>query len=181
MLAEEYFHFKQTLENKGILFSYCGQVSESLLAALGETLRRRMAQESTDVNTTRRVFSVFVELVQNVIRYGAEEEAEAAQEALHEGIVVVGHREERYFVVCANLVETREVPRLKERLERLNGMNRDELKLYYMEKLRNGPEDTSLGATVGLIEIMRRATLPVNFDFHDIGNGMTFFCIQVNI
>ena len=67
MLAKEYYSFKKSLDEKGIMVSFSGFVSEGILFSLGEALKQKMTLDETDINTAKKVFSVFVELVLIVI------------------------------------------------------------------------------------------------------------------
>ncbi|GIR33003.1 MAG: hypothetical protein CM15mP45_22990 [Deltaproteobacteria bacterium] len=54
------------------MFCYSGYVTERILIAIGETIKKKLAIEETELGKTKKVFSIFVEGVQNVIRYSAE-------------------------------------------------------------------------------------------------------------
>lgn len=183
MLAEEYYAFKQNLNEKSIIFSFIGYVSESVLVALGDALRQKMALQETDMNTMKRVFSVFVEQVQNIIRYSAERVSGdlGRKVELSSGMITVGAEKGKFFVVCANVVQQDNVQKLKERLEHLKRLDKDEIKAFYKEKLREDPEEDSKGATIGLIEIARRASDPIEFDFMNLDDGHAFFCLKAYI
>ena len=99
MLAKAYLDFRTRLDQEGAVLTYCGFVSESVLTALGETLKRKMAESETDANTTKRVFSVFIEQVQNIIRYSGER-LENVGPQLGAGLVMVGAQDNQFFVVC---------------------------------------------------------------------------------
>ena len=60
-------------------------------------------------------------------------------------------------------------------------MNRDELKAAYKEQLRNGPDSHSKGAGIGFIEIARRASKPIEFDFMDVDGEFAFFALKATI
>ncbi|MGE4281870.1 MAG: hypothetical protein AB7G62_19980, partial [Magnetospirillum sp.] len=60
MLAKQFRAFKSTLDERGIIFSFSGYLSEGILYSLGDALRQKMALEDTDVTTIKKVFSVFV-------------------------------------------------------------------------------------------------------------------------
>jgi len=184
MLAKEYYSFKKSLDEKGIIVSFCGFVSEGILFALGEALKQKMTLDETDVNTTKKVFSVFVEQVQNIIRYSSDRlEGDVGRKVeLGSGTITVGNdRSGKFFIVCSNTVEASDVPVLRERLEILRTLDKDGLKAYYKEKLKEAPEEQSKGATIGLIEIARRASEPIEFDFEDIDENSTFFCLKAYI
>ena len=60
-------------------------------------------------------------------------------------------------------------------------MSPEELKVLYRRKLKEEPEAESQGATLGLIEIARRASSPIEFDFFEVDAQTTFYCIRVFI
>ena len=47
-------------------------------------------------------------------------------------------------------------------------MNKEELRALYKEQLRAEPEEGSKGAGLGFMEIARRASKPIEFDFTDV-------------
>jgi len=183
MLAQYYRTFKRQLDEKGIVFSFSGYMSEGILYSLGEALRQKMTLEETNVTTIKKVFSVFVEQAQNIIRYSAEKvEGNVGRRIeLSSGIVTIGTQDDRFFIVCANVVLNEDVERLRQRLEQLQNMDHDEIKAFYKEQLREAPEEGSRGATIGLIEIARRASAPLEFDFDPIDAESSFFCLRVSI
>lgn len=183
MLAAEYYDFHNSLRSRGIIFSFVGYVSEGILFSLGESLRQKMAIEETDANIAKRVFSVFVEQVQNVVRYSAHRigQMPPSQIELSSGVIAVGAEDGRFFVVCANAMRSSDVPRLRERLESLSAMDKDAIKKFYRQKLKEPPEDESKGATLGLIEIARRTSEPLEFAFMNIDDETSFFCLKAHI
>jgi len=183
MLAKYYRAFKEDLDQRGIIFSFSGYLSEGILYSLGEALRQKMTLEETDIGTVKKVFSVFVEQSQNIIRYSAEKLASDSGQPieLSSGMVTIGSEDNRFFIVCGNIVLADDEPRLRERLERLQGMDKDQIKAYYKEQLREAPDERSRGATIGLIEIARRASDPIEFDFDRIDPNSFFFCMKVSI
>jgi hypothetical protein len=184
MLAQHYRTFKRVLDERGVLFSFSGYLSEGILYSLGEALRQKMAIEDADVTTIKKVFSVFVEQAQNIIRYSAHKlhSAESGRPVeLSSGMIAIGTERGRFFIVCANEVKTADVPKLRSRLDHLRAMGRDEIKAYYKEQLRETPDEDSKGATIGLIEIARRASEPIEFDFDQLDADTAFFCLKVLI
>ncbi|KAF0224972.1 MAG: hypothetical protein FD176_781 [Rhodospirillaceae bacterium] len=183
MLAKQYRAFKSTLDERGIVFSFSGYLSEGILYSLGDALRQKMALEDTDVTTIKKVFSVFVEQSQNIIRYSADKVQGNLGKTveLSSGMVTIGSENGRFFIVCGNIILEDDMEKLRGRLETLRGMGKDEIKAYYKEQLREPPDEGSRGATIGLIEIARRASDPIEFDFDRIDADRHFFCLKVSI
>lgn len=181
MLAQDIWDFKKALQDQHVLIAYSGYVSEGVLFALGEALKQKLAMDETDRSVTKRVFSVFVEQVQNIIRYSDETDGKPEDEALRTGVITVGIEDGRFFVICGNSIDASKAPELKARLETLAGMDKEELKAFYRQKLRDDPDEGSKGGSIGLIEIARRSSEPIKFDFLSLDDKSTFFCLKAFI
>lgn len=183
MLAADHYRMKTENSQQGVIFSFNGFISEGILFALGEALKRKLSLEETDVSTVKRVFSVFVEQAQNIIRYSAETLAKDGHEVnrISSGLLTVGNEAGRFFVVCGNVMCKEDTQPLRERLEKIRNLDPAGIKAYYLEKIRD-PEDTSgKGANLGLIEIARRVSEPICFDFLEIDEQTTFYCMKAFI
>jgi hypothetical protein len=188
MLAEKLFELRAGLRDAGIILAYCGYVTEPVLTGVGEALKQKLAIEDMDTKTTRNVFAVFVEQMQNIIRYSAEKEiaagAKSAATRVHEiryGILTIGKNERGFTVKTGNLVHAEDVARLRPRLEQVAAADRAALKALYKEQLKAGPDEFSKGAGVGFVEIARRASAPITFDFAPIDERFAFFALEAEI
>lgn len=186
MNATELHALRNMLDSHGVIFTYSGYVTEKVLSSVGDAIKQRMIMESADRKTARNVFSVFVEQMQNIIRYSAEKSEPApdddATKMLSYGILAVGENsEEEYFVHAGNLVKKADVDRLQEKLGSLQKMSREELKAAYKEQLKAGPDEHSIGAGLGFIEIARRASTPIDFEFTNVDDKFAFFALRAFI
>jgi hypothetical protein len=186
MLAKQVLQFRELLFQEGILFCYSGYMTEDILSSIGSTLKQKMAMDKTDKNVARGVFTLFVEQVQNVIRYSSEVEpggrgASQADVELRYGLLTIGQKEGRHFVSCANMIARRDVERLRGNLTKIQGMDREQLKAFYKEVLRGATPEGSKGAGVGFVDIARQATHGFQFDFHDVNDDYAYFCLKAYI
>jgi hypothetical protein len=183
MFAADHFRMKQESAQQGVIFSFNGFISENILFALGEALKRKMSLEETNLQTIKRVFSVFVEQAQNIIRYSSETLSRSGQESdrISSGLITVGREGGRFFVVCGNLIRRQDADALEERLEKIRNLDPAGIKAYYLEKIKGAADPASLGASLGLIEIARRASEPIQYDFAEINGGTSFYCMKVFI
>ena len=72
MLASELLDLRGRLHKQGVIFAYSGYVTEPVLSGVGEALKQKLTIDDADTKTLRSVFAVFVEQMQNMIRYSAE-------------------------------------------------------------------------------------------------------------
>jgi len=156
------YDFKNDLRNRRIFVCFNGPVSQDLMAELGDALKRKMKSEHAGRSKVMSVFSVLVEQAQNIIRYSAEKvpgnNPEENAKEVSQGIIMVGREgNDRYFVLCGNMVESGQVEPLREKLTILQDMSQDELRKYYKEQRRKKPDARSKGAGLGFIEVARKA------------------------
>lgn len=184
-LAADLATLRSTMQRDGIMFCFSGYMTEDVLTGIGSALKRKMQAEEADRNTSKGMFSIFVELVQNVIRYSAENEAGGSEETgrydLRYGVLTVGRSEDRYFVSCGNLISERDAERLRVGLEHIQSLDKDGLKALYKETLKGEVPEGSKGAGVGFIEIARRAGNGFDFDFRKVDDDHTFFALRANV
>ena len=55
------------------------------------------------------------------------------------------------------------------------------IKAYYLAQIREPSGPGSVGADIGLIEIARRASEPIKFDFTAIDADSVFYCMKAFI
>lgn len=186
MIAKEMLKFRKELARQGIIFCYSGYITEEVLSGIGNTLKKKLAQENTDKKIARGVFSLFVEQVQNIIRYSAETEPNTGNpnydgDELRYGLLTVGQLDGRHFVACSNVVPNADVERLQENLTNIKNMDKEGLKALYKTILRGDVPEGSKGAGVGFVDIARRATHGFEFDFSEINSEHTYFSLTAYI
>lgn len=188
MLGNQMLDFRKYLDEHGIIFCYSGFMTEDTLVGIGDAIKKKLALDETDRQTTRVVFSVFVEQVQNVIRYSAErqtkEEApvvETEAEEIRSGIIALGREDDHIFITCGNMVCSDDVPRLSENLRAIQQMDKKELKALWKKTLRDGRPEGSKGAGVGFVDIARRARGGFDFEFTEVNDREHFFTIKAHV
>jgi hypothetical protein len=185
MLARELFEIRSTLRNQGIIFAYSGYVTEAVLSGVGDAIRQKLLFDDADTKTTRSVFAVFVEQMQNMIRYSAETAVVGASapspSEIRYGVLTIGQENGEYVIHAGNLVQRSDVERLRAKLTRIREMNKEELRALYKEQLRGDPGEGSKGAGLGFMEIARRASKPIDFDFANVDDEHAFFTLKASV
>lgn len=166
------FHrFQDLAREENVVFYYSGYFSQAMVIAMGDALRHRLNQSDAANPTRRKLFSVFMEMAQNVVHYSADPltAADSDDGEIRRGALWVGESEGQFFVVCANPIEHDKAERIKEKLEPLRSMTNADIKALYKEKLRVEGEEGSKGAGLGFLTVARDASGPIEFDFVDEG------------
>ncbi|KIM08121.1 MAG: hypothetical protein KU28_04385 [Sulfurovum sp. PC08-66] len=178
-MIDSYYKFQQHLESEGIMFSFVGPVSHNVVEGVGTVLRNKMELEAVSTNVSLKVFSIFVEQIQNVIRYSADRIPQDDFESdISFGMLVVGEKNKQYFLVGGNRVTCEQKERLNDFLDKLATMSKEELKQFYKERRKAQPDEHSKGAGLGFIEMARKSTEPIKYNFEKIDNESYYFTIE---
>jgi Family of unknown function (DUF6272) len=174
------YNYKQDLERDGIIFSFSGPMSHDIIEGIGSAIRVKIGEgEDGDRKAALKVFSIFVEQVENVINYSVEKDPTGNDMGF--GIVVVGKKDGLFFISGGNRIESEKQNMLEEYLTKLATMDKAELKIYYKKRRRAEKTADSKGAGIGFIEMARKSSKPLEFSFQPIDEKHTFFTIKISI
>jgi len=184
MNIEIFRGYRQFVGEQGVLFYYDGFLSQPIITAIGEALRGKLEAEDSASRATRKVFSAFIEMMQNIIHY-ADAGPAAESSVTPCGNVAVGRKNDHYYIVSGNTVATSHIERLRTKLETIRAMPRDEIQAEYKRKLRTDEQDeNSKGAGLGFLTVARDASEPIEFHFEPIagsGNALSFFYLKATV
>jgi hypothetical protein len=186
MLKQRFIDLKRSLTEQNILLTFSGALSQEIIEDLGIAIKTYMQTDKASKGNTYNVFSVFIEQSQNVKNYLALHAARQTDEAfIDSGIVTIGKESDKYVVCSGNLIRVEDIADLAERINRLNAMNKDELKASYKEQIKKARTagNESWGAGLGLIEIARKASAAIEYDFipYDKNDQYSCFIMMVKI
>lgn len=179
-MHKDLFHLQQEMDDEGIILSFRGAITQDVIISLGEALKKQVELKSESISTNMRVFSAFVELLQNIDRYSLDKRDVPPDMSVSYGIVVIGYKDNDYYIHCGNCIAQSRQAELDTLLTRLAGMNAAELKALFKEQRRKDTPETSSGAGLGFIELARNAK-DMSHSFSEIGKGVVFFSVLVLI
>ena len=85
------------------MFCFSGPTSQSVVEGIGQALKREMELEKVGMTRIHRVFSIFIEQMQNVVNYSLETSTlddVDDDEGLKYGVVIVGRHEGKFYIIC---------------------------------------------------------------------------------
>ncbi len=177
------FEFKKLLDSEGVIFSLSGTISQSILINVGDMLEKELEESGTRRHIIHNIFAVMTEQMQNVMSYSKDSRQTNDHFVESSGLFVVGYNRQKnkYFVSSCNKMHARDKNRIRERLEKLSTMNRQELKAHYREVRRSGRNMHDRGAGLGFIEMAKRSSEPIDYRITEINDTEAFFQITVYV
>ena len=154
--------------DRGTFFCYAGPLSEEILTSISGVVKEQLTESDSTGPITNKVFSIFIEQVQNIIRYSFERIDDSGV-----GSVSISKTSEGFLIEAVNEVDQESQAKIGEMLADLQNMDAPALKAAYKLRLKSGPPEGSVGAGLGFIEIARRSTrFDYSFEQH---KGTTLF------
>lgn len=178
-------HFEKLeklLQEDGVVFlTYGGFLNQSIIAGMTDALEHRVKRNDLSVTISINIFTVFIELSQNMMKYCTSKEL-IDQNFDARGLIVVGKETdtESYYIISRNMVNTEDIKPIKDSLEAINGLDKDGLRKLYRELRRSGCGKHEKGAGIGFIEIARRCD-KIEYDFIPVSDEKKYFIFQANI
>lgn len=125
----------------------------------------------------KKVYYLMVEGLQNITRHQYQDNQGSP---FHGALFIINRKEQAYSITYGNWVTQEVKDLLVENLSQIVAKEPAELKEYYMDILNNSGFSTKGGAGLGLIDMARKSSGRINFEFAPVDNGY-FYYLNLNI
>lgn len=173
---------QKKLKETNIEFIFSGTFSQGLIEELGAALKQRLQFQQAEKSKISSAFFTFVEQTQNIKQYEVSKENTKDFSAIAgTGIIAISRNEFGYCINSGNAVSNDDIPSLKEKLDKIIGMDKDELKSYFREVSRREIDMNTDRAGLGLIQIARKASGKIDYKFEKINDSYSYYILTVTV
>jgi hypothetical protein len=168
------------LSHDDLIFAYTGSVSDSITHKIIELTQYNIDSAGNFVKLKNKISFLMAECYQNVARHGkyTQEEDNLYE---HYGAFYVRSVGEVFNIASANTINRSSIASIKEKLDKVNSLSSDELRLLQKEVLAKGKLSERGGAGLGIIEMARRTGQKISYDFEPLSDNISLFFIQLTI
>jgi len=125
----------------------------------------------------RRVYLIMVEGLQNITKH-QDSKTQAFDKS---GFFHILKKGSTFFITTANLIQNEKREVLTSHLERINNLEKEDLKKFYKQVLTKGEISSKGGAGLGLIEIARKSGRKLSYDFKSFNDEFCFFYLHTEV
>lgn len=186
MMSLNTLEYYEMIKRHNLNIVYSGPLWSDGIEGIASILKKRLKFDGLPMSSAQSVFSVFVEQTTNMLMYSVEKETFSTPDGdyadVPRGVFILGTRNKSYYVQCGNVIKKESAALLKERIDYLNTLDKVQLRKYYKEKIKSSnanPE--SKGAGLGLIEIARRASSEIEYEFTPLDDKTVFYSMYVTV
>ncbi len=170
------FSLFKEFEKYSLSYVYKGIFNPSHSDQILSLAENNMTVTGESAKTQKRVYFVMVESLQNITRH-----QDVKQEEENQAFFVVHNKVGEYDLTSGNVVEHSEIQELKNKIDKINSLNAEELKDYHKHVLSNTGMSDKGGAGLGLIEMARRSGNKLQYDFESINDKLSYFYFKSKI
>lgn len=175
MLDFDLYDYYRSSKDKKIILSFKGTISQQLLIDIGEIIKAR----SDTLKGTKRIFSVFIEMSQNVMHYSKEREIDPISgNEYGVGIVLFHESDDEFIVTSGNVTDRDGAEKIKNKVQELTTMESEEVKKCYKEIIKKPRREGHKGAGLGLIDIVRKSEGLVDCEITPINENDSFLILS---
>lgn len=170
----------KSLKQDDLIFSYSGAISDSITHKIIELTQSNIDSAGNFVKFKNKISFLMAECYQNVARHSKHSVSEENITDIH-GAFYVRSIGNSFHIASANAISIDFVASIKEKLDKVNSLNSEELRLLQKQVLAQGKLSDRGGAGLGIIEMARRTGQKITYEFEPIDNDLALFFLQLNI
>ncbi|RLD51993.1 MAG: hypothetical protein DRI94_04480, partial [Bacteroidetes bacterium] len=169
----------ESIQGNTMEYTYRGSFTTKVTDTILSLTESNLENENVEKKIRKRVFFIIVEGLQNVTRHQSASESDEL--AGYPGLFVVQYKPDGYYITTGNLIRSSNEDNIKNLIDKINKLDKDELKKYSLEKLDEGEFSEKGGAGLGLIEIARKSGNKLVYAFDKINDQFSFFYMHSKI
>lgn len=161
-----------------IYLIWSGHVSPDIGEEVLSITESKLVEEDVEARLRRRIFSIMVEILENVSKYNPGRESE---ELFGMPVVIVRIEDGKFVLTTGNLILNTRVVELKEKLDIINSFDRSELKGLFYESLSGQTIETDSTGNMGLIAVARKSGSKLDYHFKKINDIYSYYMLTVRV
>lgn len=173
------YDLHRTMMSQKLILVYQGDFTQETTKSILAMAERNIDSSGEDSSIKRKVFNVMVESLQNIVKHS--DELIDGEVHSHAAIFLIGRETNRYTIMSGNPIRNGNIPMLKEKLELINGLDKDGLKELYKDIIKNTTISEKGGAGLGFVDMARKSGEKLQFVFPEMNSDYSFFCLKVNV
>jgi hypothetical protein len=138
----------------------------------------KLVEEDIELTLRRRIFSVLVEILENVAKYSPGKEPE---EKFGMPVAMIRIEGDEYTLTTGNLILNENVEDLKGKLDTINKYDKVGLKELFRKSLSGQTITSNSTGNMGLIDMARKSGSKLVYQFEQINELYSYYVLTVKV
>jgi hypothetical protein len=170
--------FEKLLARNNIYMVWSNHITPDVGKEMLSFTETKLREDDIDSGTKRRVFSILVEVLENIAKYSPGKKAERKH-----GMPVAAIRMEKgsFYLTAGNLIRKSKTHKLRKKIDMVNRYDRAGLKELYRKQLSKQDSSSESTGSMGLIDIARKSGHKLKYSFSKINDDYSYYILGVRV
>lgn len=160
-----------------MIVAYKGEINANIIADTLGLIEAKLAHEMVGNLIRKKIYNVMVECLQNL--YHHVDKISPSESEPKMGAFILSKTNDGYRIATGNLVRNDKSAVIKEKIDKINSLSKEELKEFYKFVLNNQIFSEKGGGGLGLIDIARKTGNKLIYEFTPYNDEYSFFNLSV--
>ena len=165
----------KAMQKDNLGYVYRGRFTQEITDNILSLTENKLEKEEHSSKIKKRVYSILVECLQNITRHQDDAKNDLPDS---NGLFVIQKQEDKYFITTGNMVMNDNIDYIKNLIETINSLEKEELKSYYKMVLEDGSLSAKGGAGLGLIDMALKSGNKLLYQFRPVKDDSSFFYLH---
>ncbi len=175
-------YFKDLTEDKEVLLAHKGSITSDLINKILDLMENKLMEANEQSKTRKKIYNVLVESLQNLYHHVDELPDEYKNQVDPKfGTIIIVKDNDKYTISIGNFIRSTKIKYLKDKIDKINSLSREELKDMYKFILNHQKLSAKGGGGLGLVDIARKTGNKLNYTFLPVNDEFYFFNLDIYI
>jgi hypothetical protein len=169
---------ERLMAENNVYLAWSGSISPDVGKEVLYFNEAKLAEEEKESGIRRRVFSVLVEILENVSKYSPGKEAERE---FGMPVILIRLEGKVYSLTTGNLILNTAVKQVKKKIDAINSYDRTGLKEFFRKSLLRQTDKTDSTGNMGLIHMARKSGGKLIYIFEKVNEKYSYFTLTAKV
>jgi hypothetical protein len=176
--GEAVAQMERIMAENNIYLIWSGHITPEVGKEVLSFTETKLAEDDIESNVRKRVFSILVEIIENVAKYSPGPEPE---EKYGMPIAMIRLRNKTYTLTTGNLILNENVEKLRGKLQIINKYDKKGLKELFRQSLSDQTIKSDSTGNMGLIDMARKSGSKLEFQFEKVNDLYSYYILSVKV
>ena len=173
----------QDKKNGDVILEFMGNITPEIISDKMLIIEEYLNDESIKIQTKKKAYLVVIEAFQNLYHHvdppppGLFDDGDNK----HFGCIIFCKDRCFYRVSTGNYVKQEKVRYLTDRIEQLNSLSDEEIKILYRDILNNNEFSAKGGGGMGMLDIIKKTGNKLDYFFYQVNQDYYFYSLDIYI
>jgi hypothetical protein len=176
--GEHVIQLEKIMAENNVYLIWSGHISPEVGKEVISFAEKKLTEDEIASNIRKKVFSILVEILENVEKYSPGKEAE---EEYGMPLAMIRMKDKIYSLTTGNLILNSKVDELKAKIDDVNSYDKPGLKEAFRKSLSVQNTNTESTGNMGLIDMARKSGGKLMYQFDKISDIYSYYTLTVKV